>query len=591
MDLGKRSLYKLFSSLGCLLHGVILGCIVCIGATIDLFSSVKKWHIARKLLSCCQAYRQNLSNGTADATQQELPNAATNAAARNQPMHRSPYQEEFKVAITGHNAISIEILDGGVCLENSSEDILEDAPLTRIQQAIQGAIDKTDTAIEKLDLFASHFRANLTAPMMANVLQVLPPLKHLQLGGLCLPVQELCHTLVHPSLTDLSHLALYDLVFLGTPANGIEITTNLSLALEEIVAVFIRLEDQDVSLDPLLSFLQSAPRLKQFELVMDHSHAYLHGYPRQEQPAQRQKVLFSATTFSKLLKATSNHLQLLFLEYVPLTTEHYQVMADHAKALTQLRLRDDPDISGRMEDAERLKALATLLRHHANLQTVTLDGLWSSSKQQTEALEIFQVLPLSTTINALRLRSLPMQLSELKTLLRNNTTLQNLSLHNIAFATSASATHQGTVEEEAVFAVLVQILKKDNSTLRRITWKQAEFRRTEIFPRHRKPKTYKCFRKHNQQSAQQQLHWYLTLNQRGMRFLMADIDCSRHDFLNSMTKQQRPPHVQLFGDQAGKPQSQPFEKIKGNLDTDTQEDGYALDCLYHMLSNNPSLCF
>lgn len=593
-----------------MIQGALLMCILCLGAAVDLVKSIR---ICMRTGWLCSYFAPCLQNGrsrsslAAQREQASTTSAQAGESAQGQvrpQIHQGPsFQEEFKVSITSHNAISIEILDGGICLEGNAADSVraDDPPFTRIQQAIRATVGRSENPIEKLDLFASHFRANLTAPMMASILRVLPPLHHLQLGGLCLPVQELCRTLTHPSLNKLTHLALYDLVFLGNNHTTTEdyhagTRESTNLALKEIVAVFIRLDDQNVTLDPLLNFLQSAPQLRQFELVMDHSHAYLHGYPRPEQPvvAQQQqqpatvpKVLFSATTFSNLLEATAEHLQLLFLEYTPLTTQHFQAMAQHGKSLAQLRLRDDPDQAGKMQDVQRLKALASLLRCHKSLHTVTLDGLW---KHKQESQDIVQVLPHSSTISSLRLRSLPMRLGELRTLLCNNTTLQNLSLHNIAFTVP---TLEAMVDEEAVFAVLVQILKKDNSTLRRITWKQAEFRRTEVFPRHRKPKSYRCLHQHQkQQSAQHQLHWYLTLNQRGIRYLMADIDCSTKIFLDLLTKQQTMSQHQNYADQLGQQQPQSETSLsarKGCMDKDSQ-DGYSLDVVFHMLRNNPSLC-
>ena len=75
---------------------------------------------------------------------------------------------------------------------------------------------------------------------------------------------------------------------------------------------------------------------------------------------------------------------------------------------------------------------------------------------------------------------------------------------------------------------------------------------------------------------------------------MADVDCSRSEFLDSLIKNQLPSHSLASGDQAVISQTQnPGEELtaaeKGCSLSEMQEDGYALDCVYHMLSNNPSL--
>ncbi|CAB9506845.1 expressed unknown protein [Seminavis robusta] len=585
---------------------------------------------------------------------------------RNHPNHNHNHninqsQDDFRVSIVSRNALSVEILDGGVSLEDGVEEddirILQQSPsttqtTTRLQRVIATTLQRAEHPIEKLDLFASHFRADLTAHRILSILQVLPQpqLRRLQLGGLRLPVQELCKLIAH-SPHQLTHLALYDLEFSSSATSDEDdvveqllqrsssSSSSSSLALEEFVAVFVRLENRTVTLDPLIRFLQSANRLKQLELVMDHSHAYIHGYPRQQpQPQLQPPCLFQPTSLQHLLQSTCQHLETVILEYVPLETTHYQAMTDHGASIKHLRLRDEP---GSATTDARIRALALLLkRHRDTLESISLDGLWGQQQQQKQkqsmpaSSDLFRVLSQSSSIRTVRLRSLPMQLDDLRTLLQNNATLDHLSLHSMSFcgaATTATTIRdtrihnnnnntivvlEDAVVEQSVFSVLVQILKgrsNSNTGLTRLSWKQAEFRKTEVFPRRRKPKAfyrrypYRKKKMEQQQhdddppSLHQQLHWYLTLNQRGIRKLMVDVNTSREQLLQQLVVQQQgsrqmqflvpPPQTQQARASSSMTNHAPPTAQVLIQDASEKEnlDEYALDCIYYLLSNNVSM--
>ena len=547
---------------------------------------------------------------------------ADGAGARRYPRRNTPDQQDFNVAISNGNTLTVELLDGGVCLDNGDneeDDIIVNR--RRLQQAIEQVIQSNSSSINKLDLYASHFRANLTAKMIGSILKVLPPLEHLQLGGARLSVEELCLVLGQPELAETTHLALYDLEFTNNNNNNNNhhIQINDSLALQEVVAVFLRLENDQVTLDPLFETLQCATKLRQLELVLDHNHAYVHGFPRTDQHVHHpQQQLFSALSFADMLHATQNSLSNIVLEYVPLTAKHFEALTEHGKSVKQLRLRGDPsEATGAISENgcsdkafEALKGFLLPQKCPVSLQTLSVDGMVS---QAQHAKELCQVLAYNQSIQSLRLRSIPFQLNDLATLLSNNTTLHHLALHNIDFESHrgnvisvAPSSHdlQPEVMEKAVFTRLVKILKDDNNTtLRRISWKQAEFKRTEVFPRRRKAKMYKCYQprphttttsssqQQQQPSAQEQLHWYLTLNKRGIRNVMVDANLSLNEFMIVLERQGR-----TTMQQAPSLQSQDRQKMESKTRTsvssseDEMQDEYSLDCLYYLMSNNPSLC-
>ena len=590
------------------------------------------------IVSCWCLYKQgfvSLRSRRNQQQHQELHNNIHNNsstaeqnmdAARRYPNPTSE-QQDFKVAISSGHTLTVELLDGGVCLDDSDDDDDDiQVDRRRLQQAIEKAIHSisststtTSSPITKLDLYASHFRANLTAKMIGSILQVLPPLEHLQLGGLRLSVEELCLVLGQPSLTGkLTHLALYDLEFTNNTRSidqeGHHPPVATPLALQEVVAVFLRLESDQVTLDPLLETLERAPKLKQLELVLDHNHAYVHGYPRidqqQQQPhqqlppnnSQQQQQLFSAPAFANMLQATHESLSNIILEYVPLTAQHFEALAEYGNSVKQLRLRHDPSEAS-SESPSTMQALRAFLSPNncpASLEQVSFDGILTQPQYATE---LCQVLACNKSIQSLRLRSLPLHLRDLTRLLSKNATLQHLALHNIDFESNSSGGDNNTtpltidpdpdVMEESVFATLVKILKDHNNTsLRRISWKQAEFKRTEVFPRLRKPKAYKCFqlkqKATQQHQAQQQLHWYLTLNQRGIRNMMADVSLPRSEFMNVLVHRK---HPTLQKQHSQWPGQQPYTKSSNNVNEDELLDEYSLDCLYYLLSNNPSLCY
>jgi len=641
--------------------------------------------------------------------------------------------QEFKISITGRNSIAIELLDGGLCLESEDDDEDEftmdgQSSLGMMQQAIQAILQQqSEEPITKLDLFASHFRATFTVKMMGNLLQAFHHnnLEHLQLGGMLLSVRELCNILSHPSLChQLKHLTLYDLELTSSgnydddgeemsiyQPSSLTTTTTPLLALEEVVAVFLRLQDPTVTLDPLFRLLRQAPRLRLLELVLDHNHAYVHGYPRitttttnvlannipnstTPLPTQTQPAIFSPKSLAELLQATSAHLKTIILEYVPLAAPHFLAISRYALALKHLRLRDDPEIVRRIqqqpdenEEQDRITALASLLQAQeqqqqkeenssasssssaALLESVSLDGILTSPQDMTTICSALNNGKTST-IHSLRLRSLPMSLQDLTLLLAGNATLQYLSLHNLDFYNNKSdskctptpvwvadptvdgdrSTFENNLqrvdeavapndanndhapellEEDAVLARVVQILKDDNVTLRRLSYKFAEFRRTEIFPRRRKPKAHhpKCYPARQQQQQrqqwpssprrselsqqqqqqsqpddnssslcpQQQLHWFLTLNQRGIRNLMVDVNRTRAELVQLMTDQEKHHHLQLqqlFLDYPAPPSLPPAGQDTSAISSNSSnsDECWALDCVFHMLSCNPTLC-
>ena len=307
----------------------------------------------------------------------------------------------------------------------------------------------------------------------------------------------------------------------------------------------------------------------------------------------------------------------------------------------------------------------------ALLESVSLDGILTSPQDMTTICSALNNGKTST-IHSLRLRSLPMSLQDLTLLLAGNATLQYLSLHNLDFYNNKSdskctptpvwvadptvdgdrSTFENNLqrvdeavapndanndhapellEEDAVLARVVQILKDDNVTLRRLSYKFAEFRRTEIFPRRRKPKTHhpKCYPARQQQQQrqqrpssprrselsqqqqqqsqpddtssllcpQQQLHWFLTLNQRGIRNLMVDVNRTRAELVQLMTDQENHHQLQLqqlFLDYPAPPPLPGSAASVAGQDTSAissnSDECWALDCVFHMLSCNPTLC-
>ena len=571
-------------------------------------------------LPCFGGNSQDQRRDLGDSTER-----ADGAGARRYPRRNMSDQQDFKVAVSNGDTLTVELLDGGVCLDNGDDDDEEEDDIQvnrkRLQQAIEKVIQSNSSSIIKLDLYASHFRANLTATMIGSILKVLPPLEHLQLGGARLSVKELCLVLGQPALADTTHLALYDLEFTNNNNNNNNnnhIQIKAPLALQEVVAVFLRLESNQVTLDPLFETLQCAPKLRQLEIVLDHNHAYMHGYPRTDQHAHRpQQQLFSAPVFAKMLHATQDSLSNIVLEYVPLTAKHFQALTEHGKSVKQLRLRGDPsetttvtsEINCTESAFEALKDFLLPQKCPASLESLSFDGM-VSQVQHTK--EMCQILEYNQSIRSLRLRSIPFQLNDLATLLSNNTKIHNLALHNIDFQSHhgdvidtnlSSHGLQPEVMEKAVFATLVKILKDDNNTtLRRISWKQAEFKRTEVFPRRRKAKTYKCYQPRNlttaassllQQppSAHQQLHWYLTLNKRDIRNIMVDADLSLSEFMTVLEREGQTTKHQPLSLQCQDQQiTESNTRTSESCSEDEIQDEYSLDCLYHLISNNPSLC-
>jgi len=520
-------------------------------------------------------------------------------------------QQNFHLEIVNGNTLTVEILDGGICLELSDDDDspIEDVQIDRfnLQQALKETLSRNKTTIIKLDLFASHFRANLTAKMIGSILEIVPPLQQLQLGGLSLSVRELCRLLQQPILADnLTHLALYDLEFANPSSLDSEELEDIfgniaALALEEFSAVFLRLQSSRVSLDLLLQTLQGAAHLKQFELVLDHNQAFVHGYPNADQQQHPTRQLLSTPSFSRMLQATQKHLSRLTLEYVPLASEHFEVLAKHGKSLHTLRLRDDPSKPA-IRESTRV-ALQHFLQSDIcpkSLEQVSFDGILSQSRHTTD---LCGVLACNSLIRSVRLRSLPLQLGDLVCLLSKNSTLEQLVLHNIDFQSHDMTDSDVTINpfclgsdpdsmEETVFATLVDIFKHHNNTLRQLSWKQAEFKRTEVFPRRFKPRTCTLIQTRRRDTsmikprpALSELHWYLTLNQRGIRNAMVDINMSRAEFLQKLAEQQTFQKQQ----QTSLPSSSKNWQT-GDGSEERTLDEYAVDCLYFMLSNNPSLC-
>lgn len=473
--------------------------------------------------------------------------------------------EDFKIRID-KKALTIELFDGGVCLD-VDDDVCLNHP---IQQAISAAWSQSMFPVEKLDICASFIRADLDAKMIFSVLKIMPSnLQYLQLGGISLSVPALTRILLHPKLAALKILKLCDVEFLQAANNddnlqsrkeNTESSINVgSSPLRKIVCLFLRLE-AGVTLDPFLKCLKRAPKLEHFELAMDHNHVYNYGQSRLQSGGVAE--IFCQSCFGDFLTA-AQQLKTLILEYVPLGTLHLCAMAEslrNSQSLKELCLVDaSQDLS---TEGRSWVTIADFLRMQTTLHTLSLDGI---TKESDDTSIILEGLAQNGSIHDLRLRNLPLQLDALSSCLGMNSVVAALSLHSNGFE-GISSDVQGTV-----YSTLLQVLEA-NTTVKRISWKTGRCARTEVFPKRRKSKTYRCYTHHlpsislvSTWEVQQQIQWFLMLNQRGIRRIMADVDHSTNEFLKIVLQQQREET------QEGFPSGE-----------------YDLDCLFYLLSTNPS---
>ena len=559
----------------------LMGCLIILDGSARLLHLVwKEWSKqgAEVLLSFILKFLPGTGFLKIDNTHQQLNRDEDRDTGIDTANNKTQTQtDDFKTRVN-HSLLTVELLDGGLCLDQ--DDLICQDDTTPIQKAIASALSQSaEIEIEKLELSASFMRADLDYKMISSLLEILPiNLVSFQIGGASLTVQDLARILRHPSLKNLKNLTLCDVEFLSVINDNtseteeeddfasFESRSTKKLALEKVLCLFARLQNNRVTFDPLLEELQNASALEHFELVLDHNHSYRHGRPQEENEQEDGLPVFSEVCLEKFLSATSQ-LKNLVLEFTPLYNQHLSALSSSLSlniALKDLRIVNDQN-SQCVKNVD-WTAFSEFLSHQTSLRNVSLDGI--TSKEKNTSL-LLRSMTSNASIKDLRLRNLPLQLDSLKTYLSTNASLQSLFLHGNTYLSDDKKQDPG----KQLVGALVAVLEEHNITLQRISYKEGMCARTDVYPLLRKPKAWR-YNSHSLRAPDQktlslrsQIHWYLTLNQRGIRqpSVMLNISQSPFEFLQLVVQQQKEEDVGC-------------------------KDAYDLDCIFHLMKNNPSLC-